>query len=238
MANPQKENGYTPIANEILEKISQLPLNGSQYRILLIIWRFTYGFSRKEHELSLTFISTATNIHKQQVKRELDTLIEKKVITVIREAYFNTTRKIEFNKNYDEWVVDSKQNSIQSANPLTGSESVDSQSANPLTQQSANPLTKKTNIKTISKTKEKFFENENLEATFQEFIKMRNKIKKPMTDHAIDLMITKLNKMATDDETRIALLNQSIENSWQTIYELKNAGQSKPQQVDRYRKGG
>lgn len=57
--------------------------------------------------------------------------------------------------------------------------------------------------------------------TVREFIKMRKAIKAPMTDRAIALMIDKLNGMTADPETQIEILNQSIENSWKGIYELK-----------------
>ena len=40
MADVQTENGYTKIANEILDQTSRLHLNGTQYSILLTIWRF------------------------------------------------------------------------------------------------------------------------------------------------------------------------------------------------------
>jgi phage replication O-like protein O len=140
VANPQKEDGYTPIAHEILEAVSKQPLNGTQFRILTVIWRYTYGFNRKEHELSLTFISKATEIHKQQVKREIDSLIELNVISVQEEPGFGKSRTISFNKDYSQW---GKRKRLLSAEKSTVSESADLQSANPLTLQSANPLTKK-----------------------------------------------------------------------------------------------
>lgn len=119
MAEPQIENGYTKIANEILEVLAKQPLNGTQRRILDVVFRYTYGFNRKEHELSLSYISKASNMHKQQVKRELDDLILKGIIHIVSEASFKSSRVIEFNKNYDMWIVDSKQNRVQLANQST-----------------------------------------------------------------------------------------------------------------------
>jgi phage replication O-like protein O len=49
------DNGYTRIANEILEAMAKIKLSPTQYRILFVVWRYTYGFQRKEHKLSLTF---------------------------------------------------------------------------------------------------------------------------------------------------------------------------------------
>lgn len=103
MANPQPENGYTKIANEILEAIAEAQLNGTQFRILTVIWRYTYGFNRKSHKLSLSFISNATKIYRQQVKREIDSLIEQNIITVSEEPGFGKTRELAFNKDYSQW---------------------------------------------------------------------------------------------------------------------------------------
>ncbi len=67
-----------------------------------------------------------------------------------------------------------------------------------------------------------FFDNPELEKTFRDFIEMRKKIKKPMTDRAIELMIKHLRDMAGNDDTMsIAILNQSIIRSWADIYHLK-----------------
>ena len=106
MNGPQLEDGYTRIANEILEVVSKAKFNGTQYKILITIWRYTYGFNRKEGEFSLSFLSEATNCNKQQVKRELDRLIENNVITVVKEAGFNKSRVLRFNKHYTEWSIE------------------------------------------------------------------------------------------------------------------------------------
>lgn len=62
-----------------------------------------------------------------------------------------------------------------------------------------------------------------LKSTIYEFIKMRKMIKKPLTDKALKLMLSKLDKMATSTGEKIAILNQSIMNSWQGIFELKES---------------
>ncbi len=115
MASPQKEHGYTPIANEILEAVAQLRANATQLRIVLVVWRYTYGFNRKEHKLSEGFISKATGIHKKQIGRELAALIQNNILTEVEPPTFSSPRVLAFNKDYDSW---------QGANPLTGSISV------------------------------------------------------------------------------------------------------------------
>lgn len=122
MANPQPDQ-FTKISNELMENIPYFKFNGTQLRILFAILRYTYGFSRKSCELSLKFLADATGIHKDQVKRELNTLIKANVIKVVKEASFNSTREIGFNKDYDQWDIEnSRVISIQGTNLPTGGE--------------------------------------------------------------------------------------------------------------------
>jgi len=100
MQNIQAENGYTKIADAILEKVAQTKLNGTQFRILMIVWRSTYGWQKKEHELSLSYLVTATKINKRQIQRELNIMIELGILTEVKPPSFNTSRVIAFNKNY------------------------------------------------------------------------------------------------------------------------------------------
>ena len=58
---------------------------------------------------------------------------------------------------------------------------------------------------------------------FEEFIKMRNKIKKPLTEKAKELILKKLNKLTDNENDKILILEQSIENSWQGVFPLKES---------------
>lgn len=102
MSSVQLENGYTKIANEILEEIAKVKLSPTQYRLLFVIWRFTYGFNRKEHKISLTFLSQATGCDLRQIQRELKKLEERNLI--VQKIKSGSTRGISFNKNHKEWV--------------------------------------------------------------------------------------------------------------------------------------
>lgn len=107
MASPQLERGHTRVANEILEKIVKTNLNGTQFRIVICIWRFTYGFQRKIHEISISQIANYINASKSQIARELEVLIERKIIKVVGIGK-RGARILEFNKNYDEWDLKKK----------------------------------------------------------------------------------------------------------------------------------
>lgn len=131
----QLEDGYTRIANELLEQIPKYKFNGTQLRIILTVWRYTYGFNRKDHEMSLSFFVKATQLGKTQIDRELTVLIDSNVLVVTEEPTYTKSRKLGFNKNYDEWLIEySQPKQEQSAKTLTVSKKDTEQSAKTLTQ--------------------------------------------------------------------------------------------------------
>lgn len=56
---------------------------------------------------------------------------------------------------------------------------------------------------------------------------MRKTLKKPMTTKALELLLKNLNRLTNSEQEQIAILNQSIEHGWQTVYPLKNEKSNK-----------
>lgn len=54
-----------------------------------------------------------------------------------------------------------------------------------------------------------------------DFKDYRKGIRKPMSDHAVKLLLKNLDKMTTDPDQQIEILNQSIVNGWQGVFPLK-----------------
>lgn len=104
MASPQLEKGHTRIANEILNEIMKTNLNGTQYRLIMCIWRYTYGFSRKEtkYGMSVSHLAELINASRSQVDRELKGLIDRNIIAV-NGLDNKGARVLSFQKNYKEW---------------------------------------------------------------------------------------------------------------------------------------
>jgi hypothetical protein len=73
-------------------------------------------------------------------------------------------------------------------------------------------------------------EKSDLEKAFDSFLEMRRKIKKPATDRAVELLKIKIKKLSNNNqELAIEIINQSILNSWQDFYPLKqNDTNNKP----------
>jgi hypothetical protein len=58
---------------------------------------------------------------------------------------------------------------------------------------------------------------------WQAFIDMRNVMKKPLTMRAAKSIIKKWNEYASDEKGMIAILDNSIEHNWQSVYAPKIA---------------
>lgn len=102
MDGAQLENGYTRIANEILENIPKARLSPTQHSLIYVIWRYTYGFGRKEHNMSLSFMAKATGLDLRNIQRELKRLEQK---SIIFQTINKSRRVISFNKNFNEWIL-------------------------------------------------------------------------------------------------------------------------------------
>ena len=149
MASPQKENGYTSIANELLEQIYRRRFSASQLKILLLVIRFTYGFNRKTATLSNTFISAGTGMHEITVSKEVGTLLRDNVLKLYKKPSFHNSRIIGINKDYESWL-----NHLELAEALRVSEIFDRVSETG-ENELADTLTKKENIRKTNIKKEK-----------------------------------------------------------------------------------
>ena len=65
-------------------------------------------------------------------------------------------------------------------------------------------------------------QDENVKQELYEFIKMRKLIKKPMTDKALKILISKLKGLSSIPAEQVQILDNSIENNWRSVYPLKN----------------
>lgn len=99
---PQKEHGYTPIANEIMDALiaSDLKIPPDAMKVLLLILRETYGCSRKSAIFKRGHIAARTGIFRTNVSRALRQLKGMKLINVIQT---DNITEVSFNKNYKLW---------------------------------------------------------------------------------------------------------------------------------------
>jgi phage replication O-like protein O len=103
MAKPELENGFTRIANEILEAIGKTKLNGHEFRILIILFRQTYGYGKKNDKISAAQWEEFTGINRRKIWEAIDGLKKKNIIIIDNN---HNTNIYSFQKNYEEWISD------------------------------------------------------------------------------------------------------------------------------------
>ena len=96
---------------------------------------------------------------------------------------------------------------------------------------------KKQKSETVNSVIAKYTENKDLQDALHGFVEMRNKARKPLTARAMKLSLNKLNELALDDVTKIAIVNQSIVHSWFTFYKLQNNNNGGQRQLTRKEMG-
>ena len=94
--NPQLEDGYTKIANELLEALAGANLNGSELKTVLAILRLTYGYRLKSAKITKPQLAKLTGSSERRIARALSDLADRKII-------FRDRSETYINKRYKEW---------------------------------------------------------------------------------------------------------------------------------------
>jgi len=90
MASPQKEDGYTAIANAIIEKLACQVISPDEWRVLCVILRKTYGWRKAEDWISLSQFVEMSGMKKQHVCRAIKKLLSRQIITQTGNAFTQT----------------------------------------------------------------------------------------------------------------------------------------------------
>ena len=69
------------------------------------------------------------------------------------------------------------------------------------------------------------YQSEEFKQTFSDFLEMRKTIKKPATKKAIEMIMIKLEKL-NNEEKAIEMLERSIINNWQDVFEIKERSEN------------
>jgi phage replication O-like protein O len=99
--NPQLEDGYTAISNELLEALARIRINGEARQCLDVIFRKTYGFKKKEDRISISQFVLYTGINKACVCRALNKIKQMQIV-------IQKDNKWSINKLYNSWCPLSK----------------------------------------------------------------------------------------------------------------------------------
>ena len=219
MANPQVENGYTKIANAIMDALIAVDLSGQDFKITLLVVRKTYGFHKSEDSISLSQMMAATGMGKIRCSQVVNRLQLMNLLTVT-ENINGIGKKYKFNKNFESW------NTVkENINRYKKTKSTVNVLRNPPLMKT---LTTKDTLTKDTSTKDKalnFILPEWVDKpTWEAFLEMRKSVKAKPTTKAIALLIAKLKKLRDLGNDPKKVMEESITNNWKGFFELKNGG--------------
>ena len=215
------DNNYYVISGWMINK---LELSNTELMVFAII----YGFCQHDevegnYHGSLQYLADFTGTTKQTIIKVLKSLTAKKYIKK-SESYQNNVKfcTYKINTTVVEKLTGSQkslpggsQKSLPggSQKSLPNNETLDNESL-----YNKNKKEAKTDFDVLI---DEYTNNDKLKIAIYEFIKMRKGIKKPITTYGLKKMLNKLDTLASDDDAKIQILDQSIEHSWNGIFELK-----------------
>lgn len=106
MANPQKENGSTDIAHEIMEALMRIRIPGEARQIIDTVFRQTYGWHKKEDRIALSQFCGFTLMKKPTVIRAIKKAHAMNIIIIKKDNTNNSSYSI--NKDFSKWKPLSK----------------------------------------------------------------------------------------------------------------------------------
>lgn len=108
--SPQLEEGHTQISNELLEAITAHPFKLTTLRVLLALIRKTYGFNKKEDDLSASQLGVLLgDMKRQHITTALNELAAMRVIHKRPGQYGSV---VGINKDYSQWLDSPKSGQV------------------------------------------------------------------------------------------------------------------------------
>ena len=203
--------------------INELNLKGNE----LIIYALIYGFTKdgvSEFRGSRQYMADWTNSSVRSVQNVVNSLVNKGMIE--KNNHINKYGSLE-TSGYKAINVP-KLSSEKSSSPLEKKvhEGSEKSSHNNIDNNISINIVdiKEKNIKkeSVNSVIAEYTESKDLQDALHDFVDMRTKARKPLTVRAMKLSLNELDKLAVDDVTKIAIVNQSIMHNWLTFYKLQN----------------
>ena len=111
MTSPQLENGYTKIANEILEALAKIRISGEARQMLDVIIRKTYGFNKKIEAIPTSKFVELTGLSPMAIYKARKKLLELNLITISQKGE-SQILNYSFQKNHKDWKPLSKKEAL------------------------------------------------------------------------------------------------------------------------------
>lgn len=114
------QDGYAKIANQLIECVCRADLTVMQKEIIWFVMRYTYGFSRKQARLSLSFIAKGIGRERARVSGNITDLASRGVLIKSESSGITI---LEINNHTEEWNVNFRSGSAPESTSASAPES-------------------------------------------------------------------------------------------------------------------
>ena len=201
---------YTKINNDLLRN-ENLKANTKILLLVIMSYESKEGYSYPSHSrlIKETGLSKSTLIKCLKELEELGYIISEKSTGSNNKYFIDSSIKISSSKN-------------------DSSTKNDTGVVLNLVHKNKQENKQKNNNSDLKVIVEAYTDNKELRETIFDFIEMRKSIKKKLTERGLKGILNKLDKLAVNDFEKIEILENSIVNCWQGVFEIKkeahNAG--------------
>ncbi|MFW2396576.1 replication protein [Burkholderia pseudomallei] len=114
-ASPQLENGYTRLANELLDALLSAGLTARQWAVVMAVARKTYGWNKTRDDIGLSQLRLMTGIDKSHLSR---TIRELEAMKILHREVGMHSHTLGINKRHKDWQLPNQQPQLPKQQPL------------------------------------------------------------------------------------------------------------------------
>ena len=202
---------YTKINNNLLRN-ENLKANTKILLLVIMSYESKEGYSYPSHSrlIKETGLSKSTLIKCLKELEELGYIISEKAAGNNNKYFIDSSIKISSSKN-----------DSSTKNDTSSSTKNDTGVVLKMIHKNKQENKQKNNNSDLEVIVEAYTGNKELRETIFDFIEMRKSIKKKLTERGLKGILNKLDKIALNDFDKIEILENSIMNCWQGIFEIK-----------------
>ena len=202
---------YTKINNDLLRN-ENLKANTKILLLVIMSYESKEGYSYPSHSrlIKETGLSKSTLIKCLKELEELGYIISEKSTGSNNKYFIDSSIKISSSKN-----------DSSTKNDTSSSTKNDTGVVLKMIHKNKQENKQKNNNSDLEVILEAYTDNKELRETIIDFIEMRKSIKKKLTERALKTILNKLDKIALNDFEKIEILENSIVNCWQGVFEIK-----------------
>ena len=207
--------------------ISDLQLKGNE----LLTYALIYGFSQdgeSEFKGSLKYISEFLGVSKRTAQRSIENLVDRGIV----EKRVEEISGVKFNRYMAHEKADTpigKMTTGYSQNDHGGIVKMTTNNTNIYNTNNNTSNNTKDKGTPAKKEPEQYFEDEELNDKFLEFLAMRKRVRKPVqTDRGMKMLLTSLHKLSGGDVGLMKqIIDQSLDNEWKKFVAVKTGNDRK-----------